>query len=47
MIKSTDATEWQDDDEVTTTFASLKLAQAQAFELGFKAGVASVREEGK
>jgi hypothetical protein len=26
--------EWQDDDEFTTTFGSMKLAQSQAFELG-------------
>ena len=36
--------DWQDDDEVTTTFASLKLAQAQAYEIGFAAGVASAQK---
>ena len=25
---------WKDDDEVTTTFGSIKLAQAQAFDAG-------------
>ena len=44
MIESTDAMKWQDDDEVTTTFASLKLAQQQAYEIGFAAGVASVQK---
>lgn len=31
-------TDWQDDDEVTTTFRTLKLAQAQSYETGLMDG---------
>ena len=39
--------DWQDDDEVTTTFGSLKLAQAQAWDSGFAAGVKYAQELGE
>jgi hypothetical protein len=33
-------TEWQDDDEVTITFAALKQTQRECYDEGFAAGVA-------
>jgi len=32
--------EWQDDDEVTITFATLKQTQRECYDEGFAAGVA-------
>lgn len=39
--------EWQDDDEVVTTFESIKLAAQQNYDAGFAAGVAWARENAK
>ena len=33
--------EWQDDDEVVTTFGSIKLSQAQSFDAGWASGYAA------
>jgi hypothetical protein len=33
-------TTWQDDDEVVTTFRSIKMMQAENYDAGFAAGVA-------
>jgi hypothetical protein len=36
--------QWQDDDEVVTTFRSLKMTQQENYDAGFAAGVAWARE---
>ena len=36
--------EWQDDDEVVTTFRSIKMSQQESYDAGFAAGVAWARE---
>jgi hypothetical protein len=33
-------TDWQDDDEVVTTFRSIKMTQQENYDAGFTAGVA-------
>lgn len=36
--------EWQDDDEVVTTFRSIKMTQQENYDAGFAAGIAWARE---
>jgi hypothetical protein len=39
--------QWQDDDEVTITFATLKQTQRECYDEGFAAGIAWARENAK
>jgi hypothetical protein len=40
-------TEWQDDDEVVTTFRTIKMTQQENYDAGFAAGIAWARENAK
>jgi len=37
-------TEWENDDEVVTTFRTIKMTQQENYDAGFAAGVAWARE---
>ena len=39
--------QWQDDDEVVTTFRSIKMTQQENYDAGFAAGVAWAEAQAK